>query len=353
VQVKWHYASDEKSPGTARGNLEPCEETPLVASTVFAAIFATVFATVIARVLVITTIRVVGGGVVVTTIRVVGGGIVVVAVAVPITTNGKVNSIIYRSTLSNWHDNRLMVRGGADGRQPVGTSRETVGDIRSELAVGSSIIKTLEESEDTRVCGLCRVKGLDRFNNDVVVSDDLPSIVELLRRSIIGVGSVSEGTGLHSSRIHDNSERSVGLDVTTIGRELKLDGRHIIDTRNIAHWCRVTRATLNLLAVCDGLADTKADEVVGADEGVCFTGCLTLTINILNDGGVQGEGGLRVPISPVGIIIGGVVLASVLGGIASVPTVVVAVAVRLIVLTSHETIRLRDEEGDGKVGNDK
>jgi len=94
-----------------------------------------------------------------------------------------------------------MVRSGADGRQPVGTSRETVGDIRSELAVSSRIVETLEESEDTRVCGLCRVKGWDLFNDDVVVSDDLPSIVELLRRSIIGVGGVGEGTGLHPSRI--------------------------------------------------------------------------------------------------------------------------------------------------------
>ena len=63
---------------------------------------------------------------------------------------------------------------------------------------------------------------------------------------------------------------------------------------------------MNLLAICDGLTDAEADEVVAtaklasktfherprsslrADEGVCFTGRLALTINVLNDTGVQG-----------------------------------------------------------------
>jgi len=62
---------------------------------------------------------------------------------------------------------------------------------------------------------------------------------------------------------------------------------------------------LNLLAICDGLANAEADEVVArtglivisfcerplaglrADDRVRFTICLTLTINLLNDGGIQ------------------------------------------------------------------
>ena len=105
---------------------------------------------------------------------------------------------------------------------------------------------------------------------------------------------------------HADGERGVRLDVTTIGRELEFDGRHVVDTRNIAHRRGVARATLDLQAVCDGLADTEANEVVSrarlaarsscegprsslrADEGVRFTGCLTLTIDGLDDGGVQG-----------------------------------------------------------------
>lgn len=61
---------------------------------------------------------------------------------------------------------------------------------------------------------------------------------------------------------HDNGERGVSLDVTTIGGEFELDGRHVVDTRNVTHRRRVARATLNLLSIRDGLADAKADEVV-------------------------------------------------------------------------------------------
>jgi len=254
-----------------------------------------------------------------------------------------------------------MVGSGADRRQPVSASREAISDIRSELAVGSSIVETLEESKDTWVCGLRRVEGWDRFNDNVVMSNNLPGVVQLLRCSVVGVGSVGESTSLHSSRIHGDSELGVGLNITTIGRELELDGRHVVDTRNITHWCRVARATLNLLAVCDGLADAKADKVVGADKRVCFTGCLTLAINGLNDGGVQSKGGLRVAISTV-VVVTPVVVSTVVvtAAVTAVGTVVitavvatVAVTAEPVVLTGYETVRLWDEESGGEVGSDK
>lgn len=94
-----------------------------------------------------------------------------------------------------------MVRGGSDGRHPVCTGRESLGDVRSELAVGSNIIETLEESKNTWVRGLRRIKRRDLFNDNVVVSDNLPSLVQLLGCSIVGVGSVGEVTGLHPLRI--------------------------------------------------------------------------------------------------------------------------------------------------------
>ena len=94
-----------------------------------------------------------------------------------------------------------MVRGGGDGRHPVCAGRESLGDVRSELAVGSNIIETLEESKNTWARGLRRVKGRDLFNDNVVVSDNLPSVVQLLGCSIVGVGSVGKVTGLHPLRI--------------------------------------------------------------------------------------------------------------------------------------------------------
>ena len=94
-----------------------------------------------------------------------------------------------------------MICSGGDGRHPVCTSRESLGDIRSELAVGSNIVETLEESENTWVRGLRRVKGRDRFDDNVVVSDNLPSLVQLLRCGVVGVGSVGKVASLHSIRI--------------------------------------------------------------------------------------------------------------------------------------------------------
>lgn len=60
----------------------------------------------------------------------------------------------------------------------------------------------------------------------------------------------------------DNCECGVGIDVTVIGGELKLAGRHVVDTGYITHGGRVTRAPLNLLAICDGLTYAEVDEVV-------------------------------------------------------------------------------------------
>lgn len=221
---------------TLPSNSVPCEKAPLVAPNTTPDVASnvarvlTTIATVLAvvdRVLIVVTAVLI----VIATVLVISTILTIVAV----TTDGKVNRVIDRSTLGNWHENSLMVRSGGDGGHPVCTSRETFSDIGSELAIGSSSIETLEESKDTWVCGLRRVKGWDLFNDDVVVSDDLPGVVQLLRCGVVGVGSVSEGTGLHPSCVHNNGERSVRLHVTTVGRELKLDGWHVVNTRNIAH----------------------------------------------------------------------------------------------------------------------
>jgi len=94
-----------------------------------------------------------------------------------------------------------MVPSTGDGRHLICTSRETLGDIGGELAVSSSSVKTLEESKNAWVGGLRRVKRRDRFYDNVVVPDDLPTLVQLLRCSVVSVGSVGEDTGLHSFRV--------------------------------------------------------------------------------------------------------------------------------------------------------
>jgi len=116
---------------------------------------------------------------------------------------------------------------------------------------------------------------------------------------------------------------------------------------------------LNLLAICDGLTDAEADKVVAtaklapktfrerprsslrADEGVCFTGRLAFTIDVLNDTGVQGWnsvsahtkcGSCRIAISP--ITTGAVVAAVVVTAIVIVVTAVVVIATGLGVVAA-------------------
>lgn len=373
--------------------LLPGEEPPLVtsaiASTLLAALLAVnwvliVVATVFGGVLAVcgSVVIAAGGGVIVAAGGsgvVAGGGSVIAAgvvvasiVVVTIAANSEVNSIIHGSTLGNWHNDALVVRSGGDRREPICTSREAVGNIGSKLAIGSNTVETLEERKDTRVCGLRRTERWDRFNDDVVVSDNLPGIIQLLRCSEVGGVSVGEVSSLHPLCVQDNGERSVGVHVTAIGRELELAGRHIVDTRNITHWRRVARATLDLQTVCDSLADTEVDEVVGTEEGVCFTCSRTCTIDLLNDRGVQSKGGLRVPVlvaTAVLIVVctSGTVVATILGVVSAVlvvvatvlvivstfQSVVAPVAAKPIVLTRRKAMRLWDEEGGRELSHDK
>lgn len=108
-----------------------------------------------------------------------------------------VNSIIDGSTLGNRYNDTLMVRSGGYGRDPIGTGREAFNHIGSELTIDCSTVETLEEYEGTRVCGLRRVEGLHLFNDNVVVPDDLPTAVQLLRCSKVRRGSIGKGTGFH------------------------------------------------------------------------------------------------------------------------------------------------------------
>jgi len=229
-----------------------------------------------------------------------------------------------------------MVRSSGYGGDLVRSSGEAISDISGKLAIGCSTVETFEESEDTWVCGLRRVKGWNRFNDNVVVPDDLPAVVQLLRCSIICRGSIGKGTGLHPFRIQDNGECGVGINVTTIGRELKLAGGHVVDAGDITHRCRITRASLNLLAVREGFAHTHVDEVVGADEGVRFTRGLAGTIDILNDSGFQSKGGLRIP--PTVVVVTAVLVVS--GGGVVIVAVVVGAVVLVIITTFHTVTAL-------------
>jgi hypothetical protein len=129
-------------------------------------------------------------------------------------------------------------------------------------------------------------------SNVAVTLDD--AINQLLRSSIVGVGRVRERSSDQVADLKGDGEWGIGSDGIEIVGEVEFGGGHVVDGGDITHRDGVTRTLFDLLAVGYGLPDTEADEVVRANERVCLTSCLSLTINILNDGRIQCEASRRV-----------------------------------------------------------
>ena len=111
-----------------------------------------------------------------------------------------------------------MVGSGVDGRETVGTSRETFSDISGQDTTLSSSVETLEEGELCGVGGLSLSEGLQGINDDVRVADDVTRAIDLLRsREVVGV-RVDEVTSLEVLDRHRDRERGVGLDDLAVDR---------------------------------------------------------------------------------------------------------------------------------------
>lgn len=124
--------------------------------------------------------------------------------------------------MSNSDKHRLMVSSTVDGSETVDTSRETVGHISSQNTVGSLVVQTLEERETSGVGGGSLVESLDLLNNDVRVTLDITSTVNLLGSSEIVLLSVGEETGLEVADGHRDGERGVSLDGVAVLGVLEL-----------------------------------------------------------------------------------------------------------------------------------
>lgn len=76
----------------------------------------------------------------------------------------------------------------------------------------------LEELELLRVERCCLIKGLKLLDNDVRMTLDHTSTVQLLRSSeVIGSG-VDEETGIQVPDVQDDRERGVWRNESTVGR---------------------------------------------------------------------------------------------------------------------------------------
>jgi len=126
------------------------------------------------------------------------------------------------------------------------------------------------------------------------------TVDQLLRGGIVSVGRIGERSSDQVLDCDRDGERGVGSEGVEVLGGAELGGRHVIGGRDITHGGWVTRTLLDLEAIGDGLANTEADEVVRADEGVGFTSRLSLTIDVLDDGRIQSEARVGVTGTSVG-----------------------------------------------------
>jgi hypothetical protein len=192
-----------------------------------------------------------------------------------------------------------MVACRVDGGETVDTSWKTLGNVGSQNTVGRSSVETLEEGEDLGVQGLGGLERRHKLHGNMTVTLD-DTADQLLRSGIVSVGGVRERSGNQVANLEGDGERGVGLEGVEVLGEVEFGGRHVIDGRDITHGDGVTRTFLDLETIGDLLANTEADEVVRASKGVCFTSCLSLTIDVLNDGRIQRKAGVGVTSVSVG-----------------------------------------------------
>jgi len=112
------------------------------------------------------------------------------------TTNSEINSVVKGGVLSDGSHARLMVGSRVDRRDLVNASREPTSHVSANNSVDSSAVNPLEELEHFRIvrCSLCeRSQFLD---NDVCVSDNDSSSIDVLRPGKVRGLRVGEGPGL-------------------------------------------------------------------------------------------------------------------------------------------------------------
>ena len=124
--------------------------------------------------------------------------------------------------LGNSNEDGLMVGGGIDRSETVGTSGQTTCDISRQDTTLSFVVQTLEEGELSRVRRLSRGDGLNLLDDDVRVTLDITLSVDLLRSGEVVLVGVDEVTGLEVLDGHRNRESGVGLDSLTVNRECEL-----------------------------------------------------------------------------------------------------------------------------------
>lgn len=109
-----------------------------------------------------------------------------------------------------------MITGGVNRRNLVRASREAFVDGGSKDTVFGFVVQAFEEREDIGIGGLRGVDRVDLLNNNVRVTSDLTSIIELLWGSEIVLLGICEKSSFHALDSHFNSESLVLLNVLQV-----------------------------------------------------------------------------------------------------------------------------------------
>jgi len=168
-------------------------------------------------------------------LAIVAAVVATVVAATAATANSEPHTVILRTTLSDRHDNRLMVGGRGDRASTVVTGRETSLERGSEKTIAvTSVVDTLEES---KVLSIRRVVGVVThvLDGDMGVANDVASL-KRLRGSVVGVVRVGERTGLQVGDLHGEVNLLVFLDALFVVLGAGEDRRnHVTNGRNISH----------------------------------------------------------------------------------------------------------------------
>ena len=174
-----------------------------------------------------------------------------------------VDCVVEHAMLRDWDEGGLVVRCGVDGREPVRARRETPRYVGRENPILGCRIQALEESENSRIRNLGRRERVHLLDDKVAMARDDALAIQLLRRGKVVLLRIHEVPRVQILDRHCDGERRVGLQNVEVLRVCELGSGHLCAGGNIAHRGRVTRASLNLLAVGNRLADAEVDEVIG------------------------------------------------------------------------------------------
>jgi hypothetical protein len=268
---------------------------------------------------------------------------VVLATVAAAAANSEPDAVILSTTLSNRHENGLMVAGGGHGASTVVAVGETSSQISSKKTLAISLaVDTLEES---KLLGVGRVGVVDVathiLDSDMRVSNNL-SALEILGSSVVGVVRVGEGTSYQVVGLDGEGNGLVRLNVVSVLGAGENSRDHVLDRRNFTHGNTVARTLLDLKTVGQGCACTEVDEVGLVGSRGCLTGfgivskSVDLTV-LLDVVGVQAKvsAAATIVVATVLTVVLSIVLAVVLSVVLSVVlTIVLAIVLALTLATA-------------------